>query len=140
VSFNFFITFSSIFLSVFKNVNFSYKFVCYSWNCNRSFIFACFHIFLASWVIKKYFDVLLKLLYLALKLVLQEPKKGETRVKRRNEHTWVKNLYLSETQDECKHMRDWVRNIYFLSTNQFLDLTMLRQVTTWQHREETIKL
>jgi hypothetical protein len=37
----------------------------------------------------------------------------------------VKNLYLRETQDECKHMRDWVRNIYFLSTNQFLDLKML---------------
>ena len=35
------------------------------------------------------------------------------------------NLYLSETRDACKHMRDLVRNIYFLSTNQFLDLKML---------------
>jgi hypothetical protein len=39
--------------------------------------------------------------------------------KRRNEHIWVKSLYFSEMQEECKHMREWVKNIYFLSTNQF---------------------
>jgi hypothetical protein len=61
----------------------------------------------------------------------------------------VKNLYLSETQDECKHMRDWVRNIYFLSTKQFLDLKMLEasnnmatqkgdyKIVTYMHYEST---
>jgi hypothetical protein len=61
----------------------------------------------------------------------------------------VKNLYLSETQDECKLVRDWVRNIYFLSTNQFLDLKMLEasnnmatqrgdyKIVTYIHYEST---
>jgi hypothetical protein len=33
----------------------------------------------------------------------------------------VKSLYLSETQNEYKHVNEGVRNIYFLSTNQFSD-------------------
>jgi hypothetical protein len=27
-------------------------------------------------------------------------------------YIWVKSLYLSETREECKHVREWVRNIY----------------------------
>jgi len=37
----------------------------------------------------------------------------------------VKNLYLSETQEESKHVWEWVRSIYFLSIKQFLDSKML---------------
>jgi hypothetical protein len=32
---------------------------------------------------------------------------------------------LSETREECKHVKEWVENIYFLSTNQFSYSKML---------------
>jgi len=86
-----YINFASFFFRILKNIYFSYKFVCYLRNCNCSFVFACFHISLASWVIYTHLVTPLKMLYLVLISVPQESNKGEMGGKRRNEHIWVKN-------------------------------------------------
>jgi hypothetical protein len=135
------ITFASFFFRVFKNIYFSYKFTCYSWNCNHSFFYHyLFLYFLMYWVIYTYLDTLLWLLYLVLISILQESKKGETRGKRRSKHIWMKSLYLSETWDEYNMWGSGCGIYISCQLTNFQIQKCRRQATTWHHIEETMKL
>ena len=54
--FHHFAHFISVFIRVFSFVRISDRFACYSRDYHRSFVFACFLVFIASWVIYTYLD------------------------------------------------------------------------------------
>jgi uncharacterized protein Usg len=60
--------FISVFIRVFSFVRISDRFACYSWDYHRSFVFACFLVFIASWVIYTNLDCAAKLVLFGLGL------------------------------------------------------------------------
>ena len=114
---SYFSYFVSIFIRVFSFVRISDIFACYSQDYHRSFVFACFLVFIASWVIYTNLDCVAKIGYIWCWFQFY---KNHKKVRR---EVWA-----------CEDIKSvWVKHERcedFFSTNQFLQVLSCQIKTT----------
>jgi len=109
--------FISVFIRVFSFVCILNRFACYSRDYHRSFVFACFLVIIASWVIYTYLDCAAKLVLFGVRL---SSARTARRWYERCERVRILRVFKQNTSD--------VRS--FFTINQFLQVLSCQIKTT----------